>query len=281
MNRLAAALAVALAALALVETAVALTAPARAPAAADWEAAAAEVRAAFADGDLIVFAPAWADQVGRAHLEVPVEMAGRADADRYRRVWEVSIRGAHAPEAAGARLVRQTRHGRVTVALFEKPSVTVGYDFTARLDEARVTQVYGSDEQPCYRDGPGFHCAGTRIERRTLEVDYRPHRGILCPAVAARTTRIEFAEVPLGAQLVGYTGLHDYYSRKNADGPVDLRVFIDGRERLAVRHQNRDGWRRFSVDTRGESGGAHRVRFEVSAPQPAWRTFGFHAETRL
>ena len=68
--------------------------------AADWDAAAAEVRAGFQPGDLIVFAPAWSDAVGRLHLGdlIPPEMAARADESGYRRVWEVSIRGARAPE---------------------------------------------------------------------------------------------------------------------------------------------------------------------------------------
>jgi hypothetical protein len=278
MTRVPILLASALVALALTEAAAALYGPLRVAGDADWEAAASEVRAEFTDGDLIVFAPAWADQVGRSHFDVPVAMAGRADADRYRRVWEVAIRGAHAPEAAGARRVRESVHGRVTVTLYEKPAVTVLADFTARLDEAIATQ---DGDRPCYRDGGGgFRCGSTRVEARTLEVDYRPHRGILCPVDAARVTRIEYSAAPLGTTLVGYTGIHDYYSRKNADGPVDFKVFIDERERLSVRARNADGWRRFTVDTAAEAGTAHTVRFEVSSPQPAWRTFGFHAETR-
>ncbi len=79
--------ALALGVLATWESAQALYAPARVTPAADWDAAAAEVRDELRPGDLIVFAPRWADQVGRAHLgdAIPVEMAGRADADRYAR----------------------------------------------------------------------------------------------------------------------------------------------------------------------------------------------------
>ena len=85
---------------------MALTARSRVATGADWEAAAAEVRAGFEPGDVIAFAPAWVDQIGRAHLGdlVTVEMAGRSDVDRYARVWEVTIRGAHSPDVAGARL---------------------------------------------------------------------------------------------------------------------------------------------------------------------------------
>jgi hypothetical protein len=275
-------LALALGVLATWESARALVAPARVVPAADWDAAADEVRAELKPGDLIVFAPRWADQVGRAHLGdvIPVDMAGRADADRYARVWEVSIRGARADETRGATRVRETRHGRVTVALYQKPAVEIVHDFTAALAEARVVSRArgGTDEQPCFADGAGgFRCGSTVIERRTLEVDYRPRRGVLAPVVGARVVAIEFADVTLGGKLVGYTGMHDFNSRKHADGPVDFRVEIDGRERLGVRHKNDDGWRRFEVDTEP---GKHRVAFLISAPDPSWRTFGFHAEAR-
>ncbi|MFI5288120.1 MAG: hypothetical protein ACHQ17_00645 [Polyangia bacterium] len=277
------ALAIALVLLALVETVSALTAPYRVASNADWEAAAAEVRAGFRSGDLIVFAPAWSDQVGRAHLGdlVTVEMAGRADADRYGRVWQVSIRGARAPETAQATLLRTERHGRVTVALYQKPSVTVLYDFTSHAADARVTELSRhSDERPCYKQRTGFRCAGVTVEPRTLEVGYAPHRGILTPADGDRLTRLEFSNVLLGRTLVGYTGLHDFYSRLKGDGPVDFAVFIDGQKRFALHYEQAMGWRRFTVDTTPLAGTRHTVRFEVSSPRPAWRTFGFHAEAR-
>ena len=89
-RRAAAIFAAVVALLALVETGVALTARARVATDADWQAAAAEVRAGFTAGDVITFAPAWVDQIGRAYLGdlVTVEMAGRSDDDRYARIWE-------------------------------------------------------------------------------------------------------------------------------------------------------------------------------------------------
>jgi hypothetical protein len=273
--------------LALVETANALLAPGRVAPDADWAAAAADVRAGYQKGDLIVFAPAWADPIGRQHLGdlVTVEMAGRADADRYGRVWEVSIRGARAAETKGLTAQGDASHGKVRVRLYPKaPPVAVTYDFTARLaDEARLTQAPRDgrgDETPCYKDAGGFRCAATRVEPPTLEVDSAPRRGILAPADGGLVTKIEFPEAKLGATLVGYTGLSDYYSRKSADGPVDFAVFVDGVRALAITHRQYEGWRRFEVDTRNWAGGTHLVRFEVSSPLPAWRTFGFHVEAR-
>jgi len=68
-----------------------------------WQAAAQVVRAGYEPGDLIVFAPAWIDPMGRMQLGdlIPVDMAARMDGARFGRIWEISIRGAHAPETAG------------------------------------------------------------------------------------------------------------------------------------------------------------------------------------
>jgi len=258
-RRAAAIFAAVVALLALVETGVALTARARVATDADWQAAAAEVRAGFTAGDVITFAPAWVDQIGRAYLGdlVTVEMAGRSDDDRYARIWEVSIRDEHAPETNGARLVRESKHGRVRVALYEKAATPVLYDFTQHAQEL----------------------VGGRFAVRTMELDYRPRRGILVQPGPQPTT-YEWREVPLGASLVVYAGLHDYYARKSADGLVDVRVDVDGVPKLTTRIGNDDGWRRFELDTRALSGTRHTVTFRISAANPAWRSFGFHAEAR-
>jgi len=244
---------------ALVATGAAVTARARVASDGDWADAAAEVRAGFGPGDVIAFAPAWVDQIGRAALGdlVTPAMAGRSDVDRYARVWEVSIRGAHSHDVAGARLVRESQHGRVRVALWEKSATPIVYDFTDHAEEL----------------------VGGRWERRTLEIDYRPRRGILVVAPAQPTT-YEWHEAPLGETLVVYAGLHDYYARKSADGVVDFRVDIDGVPNLTARVGNDDGWRRFTVDTHALAGTRHSVSFRIWAANPAWRNFGFHAEAR-
>ena len=270
--------------LALYETANALLGPRRVASDRDWESAARAVRQGYRPGDLIVFAPPWVDQVGRQHLGdlVTPEMAGRADADHYGRVWEVAVRGARAVEANGKQ-VAAGEHGRVAVRLIEKPALPPpSFDFTARLEEARVTQLPRDgrgDETPCYRDGAAFRCASTMVERRTLEVDYRPRRGILVPVDGALATRLEWPAASLGRSLVLYLGLHDYFARKNADGPVDVALLVDGQLRHQQRFEQRAGWLRHEIDTAALAG-PHAVRLEVSAPAAAWRNLGLHLEAR-
>lgn len=294
----------ALVVLATVEAGAALLSPRRVASEADWQAAAAEVRAGFKPGDLIVFAPRWSDAVGRKHLGdlVTPEMAGRADASRYARIWEVSIRGAHAPETLEVGTYPSgspSLHGRVRVALYSRSTpITPLYDFTAHLAEARVSQTApdapaGPDERTCGLSGGAagngvepvaFRCATTSVERRTLEVDFAPRRGVLAPADGTRTTRVEWDSVPLGNTLAGWTGIHDWHSRKYGAGPVDFKVFVDGAQLYTTRLDASPAaasWRPFLVPTLRYAGTSHAVRFEVSSPPGATeRRLGFHVESR-
>jgi len=260
---------------ALFEAGVALTAQSRVATAIDWQGAGQVVRAGLQPGDLIVIAPEWADQVGRSYFGdvIPVEMAARADADHYGRIWEVSIRGAHADEVKGLVAKHVEHRGLVTISLYEKPAVGLSYDFTTHFADARITQIDAGRESPC---GGPIRCPGGLVETRTLEVDYRPHRGILVPA-ETRPTRLTWPEATLGKSLVLYVGLHDYYARKNADGPVDVSVSVDDRQVWKAHFRQSEGWHRYEIPTLA---GTHALRLEVSSPQPAWRNLGFHLEAR-
>jgi hypothetical protein len=288
-------LAIAVAALALTESAVAIVRRLRGPVPdADWRAAADLIRAAFQPGDLIVFAPAWVDPVGRQFFGdlIPVEMAARADDDRYARIWEVSIRGARSPEVAGWTLAASDERGRVRLRRYDRPGppATVLYDVTSQFPSLRVTTATpdGANEQTCPETPtpggpavPARACApNVLVQPRVLEIDYQPRRGILAPAIAGRVVRVEAANVPLGGELVGYVGLHDFNMRKYADGPVDFAVFIDGKERTRFTYRQSENWRKFVIDTKADAGPGHTLRFEISSPQPDRRTFGFHAEVR-
>lgn len=289
--------AIAVAGLAVTEASVALVQTLRGPVPdGDWRAAADLIRSAFQPGDLIVFAPAWVDPVGRQFFGdlIPVEMAARADDDRYSRIWEVSIRGARSPEVAGWTLAASDERGRVRLRRYDRPAsspaATVLYDLTTQFPSLRVTTVApdGTNEQPCPESptpgGPAVAaraCAGNvLVQPRVLEIDYQPRRGILAPAVAGRTLRVEAPSVTLGAELVGYVGLHDFNMRKYADGPVDFALFIDGKERARFTYRQSENWRKFSIDTKADAGPGHALRVEISSPQPDRRTFGFHAEVR-
>ncbi len=244
--------------LATVELAWGLLLPMRVPSDDDWRALSKEIRQSFRPGtDAVVVTPDWLSPVARQHLGdlFTIDSVAPADLDRYARVFTIALSGS-----------------TLTHSVREQSPVTVRYDFTEHLGDARVVAAPLSNanmEEP-HRG----------ITPRILEVDYRPHRGLLIPVAANKVIRLDYADVELGASLVGYTGLHDYYARKSADGPVDLHVLIDGAEQKHVHHEQRDGWRRFTIDTSAQAGTRHSVRFEISAPRADWRNLGLHVEAR-
>jgi len=127
--------AVALVAVALWEIVASVRAARAAPDDDAWREAAQVVRAEHRPGDLIVFAPAWADPIGRLHLGdlIPVEMAARNHAATYGRIWEVAIRGARAPEVAGLTPVLEQQRGGVVVRRYEREPAVVVADVRDRL----------------------------------------------------------------------------------------------------------------------------------------------------
>lgn len=273
--------------LAVVETAVALIAPARAPSDSDWRDAAAEVRASFRAGDLIVAAPGWADSIMRMHLGdlIPPEVAGRLDDERFGRVWEVSQRGAHAAAAAAGRVVSEKRAGRLTVRLVERPAAAaVGYDFVARWADARVSRRTGADNWiECDNTGDRIQCPGVGynfVRPQMVEVDQQLRRALLAQPVPQATVVIEYPLVRLGRTLVVATGLHNTWMRKEASGPVDIRVVVGTEADVTFTTRNEDGWAVRRIDTSARAGKLAVVRFEITSPQPYARHFAFAAEVR-
>jgi hypothetical protein len=274
-------------ALVLVETLVAITAPLRAPKDDDWSAAAREVRAGFRPGDLIVAAPAWADPIMRMHLGdlIPLATAGRMDAARFSRVWEIDQRGARAPEARGGNVVLQRRHGALTVRQVERPNAAVvSYDFLARWNDARVSRVDANGASiPCAFQNDRFQCPQigfNYVKRQIVEVDTSLRWAFLVQPVERARVVIEFPAVVLGRELAVATGLSNVWMRKLAKGTVDLTVAIDGQPALHVTTANQSGWLRSHIDTAARAGQTAAVRFEVTSPAPYARHFAFAAEAR-
>jgi hypothetical protein len=205
------------------------------PGDADWATAAMVVRERHAPGDLIVFAPDWIDPVGRMHLGdlLPVEMAARMDDARYETVWELSIRGAEAPEARGRRVDWSMDAGGLRVRRLVREPASVLTDFVAEFGRTRV-------------EGRAVGRAEVRLE----EVGFAPHRCVRVEPQPDQTVRIEYSGVRLGARLVGHVGLADVFTRRDVRAPGELTVSVDGRELVRTRFGVDDGWVRFEAETR-------------------------------
>jgi hypothetical protein len=273
-------------ALALFEAGNALWAPYRAPSDDDWRTAAAYVNGGFRDHDLVVAAPAWADPVLRLHLgqRLPIKVVARLDHQTFPRVWELSQRGAAAPEVAGARLVEERRFGNLRARLYERTALPLRYDFTERWADAHVSRLEPNAAPiPCERRPDQHQCPGLGynfVRPALLEIGGGMHQALYAQPPGGAAVVIEYAQVPLGRELAVGAGLHNVWLRKVGTGTVHIRVSIDGREVGAFDSGNRTGWKVERFDTAAFSGKTGTVRFEITSANPFSRHFGFAAEAR-
>jgi hypothetical protein len=218
----------------------------RAPEPAEWSALASALRERHVPGELIVFAPAWIDPLGRREVGdlIPIEMAARMDAARYGVVWEVSQGGARAPETAGAERTWSQDFGRLTLARYQRTAAQVVTDFVAAFPAAAKT-------------------TGARAVVSLEEVGFEPHRCVRAVPPPNRTVEVSYPAVELGRELVGYVGLADVFTRRDIREPGELTVTIDGTEVARVRAGVGDGWVRFAVATEPRAGA--RVVFTARA----------------
>lgn len=181
-----------------------------------WSRAEQVVREGYRHGDLIVFAPRWADPIGRLHLGdlIPLDMAARMDAARYGRIWELAIRGATAPEVVGLAATRTVETDGVTVRFYERTAATVVADVVTSVATAKT-------------DGPS--------PRPDLaEVAFEPHRCLLVVTAATRPVRVTFPGFTLGSELVGYVGIADVFTRRESREPITLAVEVAGAQLASV-----------------------------------------------
>ena len=272
--------------LALLETGYALVSPRLAPTPADWAAAAAWVKADHQDQDLIVAAPDWADPLLRLHLGdlLPHKIAGRLDHLGYARVWEISQRGAEAPETSDGQVKQQRQFGRLKVRLVERRHLAVTYDFVDNWAHARLSRVDSAGKAVACEAQAGQHqCPDIGynfVRRRVLEIGNSLRRALYAQPVGEATVALEYRQVMLGKELAVGAGLHNVWLRKAGDGTVLLRVLVDGKEVGTLESGNRSGWKVVRLDTSAHAGREATVRFEITSARPFSRHFGFAAEAR-
>ena len=184
------------------ETTVALVAPSRAPTDADWAAAARDVRAGFRPGDLIVAAPAWADPIMRLHLGdlIPPAVAARMDDARFARVWEVSQRGAHAPEAARGTVARRraVRRAHASAASSAPPRPSPTTSSRTGPTPTSAARRRAAPSSPARWRGDRFRArrrGNNCVRRQLVEVDTKLRRGA-AHAAGRRTRRWSSSSPP-------------------------------------------------------------------------------------
>jgi hypothetical protein len=238
--------------------------PLRAPSEENWKAAAEQIEADKGKHDLVVIAPEWAVQ-GRVHLGhlISLRDLGRFDASRYDRLFEVSFRGACAPEAEGLEPESETHFGELTLRRYDLPSrAEVVYDLFDELGKCRAEGM-----PPPRPRVLTDHWFGTR-----LVVPIRLRR---------RPVALTCNDVPLGTVLRGYgmVGRLDYRKHALPQGqPIEMSFSVDGERVGAVSIGNFDPLEPFEIPLRGQGTGT--LRIEITAPDHEKRAFGLAADVR-
>jgi hypothetical protein len=231
-----------LAIVAIWETVTIARAGSDAPSDRAWRDAAAALAAEHHPDDLIVFAPHWIDPIARVHVGhlMTREQIARMDATRYGRVWEVSTRGASAPETRGlGKPVYDRRFGDVRLRLWERDPPRVLWDLRGRS--------------------------------KLLEVDYAPRLCVPLPVPRGRAGRLDLGEVQLGSRLVVYAGLSDFRSRKANESVAQVRLVIDEKvagDPVTTTAGSESGWTRNRI-VAATTPGTHHVAIEATGgPDP-------------
>ena len=183
------------------------------PSSTDWTAATSAIPATLASDALIVFAPRWMDPVGRLWLgeRLSLEKAARMDAVRYRDIWEVSIRGASAPEVRDLTAVSEQHFGPIRLSRFVRCAPSVSWDLGA--------------------------------ESKICDVDFEPRRGIIVELnhQYAQSRRL-FPHVSLSTELQLYAGFAGVQAGIDHRSTAAIQVMVDGREVRRGLVANESGW---------------------------------------
>ncbi len=273
----------------------------------DWLAARAAVKALAKPDDLVVFAPFWADPIGREFFKDDVatmEREARPDDSRFPRAIEVSIRGAHLPELAGWTQEARQKVGKITLTTYANPHYTrVIDDLVAHFDPQRTT-VWRLDtagpnagrESPCpitrgrsqtgnigfgpATPGEHFGCPSSFVGISVMQpLDYQAHRCIYSQLPSGGTTRIRFRDVVFGKALHGHHAISWAQERFKQGTPVTISFTAGGHLLGRFVHNDGDSWKPFDMETTDLAGTTGELVVDISTANARERSYCFEAVT--
>ena len=245
------------------------------------------VRERFQPGDLALVTPAHASRIAEHLGDLPFATFRRpADEDlsRWSRLWIISPFG-EIPSSLAARFppAERFRVGRIVIGLHPQPApARVLFDFRARIAEAAAWVERGRERAPCALSQKRWSCGAEEwnaFSSEFLEVVDEPREVIWAHPDERSTKTLSFANVPLGHDLVVWTGFHGSVIDPRV-AAVALAIDVGGREIARLEQRPGQGWTRASIAT-GSFPGTHEVRFRVLPVANAGQChFVFQAEAR-
>ena len=277
----------------IVELAAHLHQTRRGPSASDYDAAHRFAQSQMRKADLLVFAPAWLEPIGRKEFSdlVTPELAGVVDEQRYQRAVEVSVRGTPHPALDGWTQKESSTFGDLRVRILENPKFEPRLDTLSKHVNPSGLEVQAAGSPcPFTRTGASgatwgfgtpkerFACGGGFVGLiSTFSLDYRPRTCILAPPPGSgRTLRLRFRDIHFGTRIVGHHGIHGQWEHRleqptvtatfrvlaiEASDPMHLRE----RDLGSITHRNGGGWLGFEINTREISGEVGDLLIDVTS----------------
>jgi hypothetical protein len=265
----------------------------------DWTAARDYVATEAKPEDLVAFAPRWADPIGRERFGPEIatlERVARPDESRFRRAFEVAIRGAHLSALHGWRPARERRFGGVTVTTWENPAPASLFDdlvsmtsperMRVSLGERDCPFMHGSPQSGGLGFGPTvpgdrFVCPGGSFVGVSVvaDLDYLPHRCIYAPPTGGGVLRLRFLGVRFGRTLHGHHALYVEAERAKQGSPVTISFSVGHSVVGAVVHRDGEGWKSFEFDTAELAGTKDDLTADITSSGDR-RMYCFEADTR-
>ena len=272
---------------------------------ADWTAARDSVKAELKADDLVLFAPFWADPLGRQFFgdELSgIKREARPDESRFTRTFEVGIRGAHRPELAGWKKASERQFGKVTVAVYDNPTpIKLHADLVDLVSPSQMTvsRVDGTAETPCpWQRGPGqpgglgvpqgpavpgdkFVCSGgATVGLAVLHaLDHHPHLCLFAsPPGPSGVLRMRFSNITFGSSLHGHSGVQWLNERTPSAERIQVAFSAFDRPVGQNVHRVGAGWTRFEFPTPELVGKKGDLVADVTGQGP--RSYCFEADTR-
>lgn len=272
----------------------------------DWAAARDAVKAELKADDLVLFAPFWADPIGRQVFGD--ELAGlareaRPDETRFARAFEVGVRGAHRPEIAGWKRVSERAIGKVTLGVYENPApakVLTDLVDLVGTERVAVSRVESGLESPCvFQRGVGqpgglgvpqgpalpgdrYACVGGGMVGVAVlhALDHHPHRCIFVSATGPNgAVRMRFSSVAFGEAVHGHTGVQWMTERTPSAEKAVLSFKAAGHNLGQNVHRVGAGWTGFELPTSDLAGTRGELVAEITGGAGG-RHFCFEADTR-
>jgi hypothetical protein len=259
--------------------------------------------------DLILFAPAWSDPLGRTAFgaSYPEENVGHLDTSRYHTLWELAQDGAARTETRGLTLQDSQTFGRLRLRKYKNPAYEHVKDDLLALTTPESLDVFvreparppvacrfavgmpsGGPWEPA-TPAKRWECPGVNVGRiHTVDFDYQARRCISANPPPGRSLRFVFHRVRFARTFVMHHGLH-FRAAQHRAAPV--RAIVSVRELLAdgqvTEHElgraSEEGGAGFSevrMDTRGIEGEEGDLLLDIESDTSANRMYCWEGTTR-